>query len=408
MAVSRKQGAAVGSGALTALTAAAMSLPAYQAQAANRDDQAKLSMRFSQYGEHRLEREKVQGNNRDRYDISVMQVAASLPVLKRLQVNINSQYEVMSGASPWWVQPSDPSNPGSSEPVQIMSGATIDEARGDLSVETRYYGDAVELGVSVGASVENDYESANVGVDMRVDLPGKQTSLNFGVGVSNDRIEPTDARAGQAFPSRVDEAEKTSINAVVGLTQIVSPTVIFKTALSYTQHDGYLTDPYKMAWVAGTVRQESRPDGRNMMAWSNQLRIRVVPLAASLHLDYRYFNDDWDIESHTAEIGWYQSLGETWSVAPRLRYYSQSQSFFYRPFYTAARADGFYSSDYRLSPYGAINFGLGLTKRYGAHAIVISLDSYNSDGDYAIDEVAVENPGLVDFTRLSVGMDFGL
>ena len=195
---------------------------------------------------------------------------------------------------------------------------------------------------------------------------------------------------------------------MVGLTQIVSPTVIFKTAVSFTQHDGYLTDPYKMVWINQAVEQERRPDQRNMVAWSNQLRIRVVPLAASLHLDYRYFNDDWDIESHTAEIGWYQSLGESWSIAPRLRYYSQSQSFFYSPFYNRRRTDGFHSSDYRLSPYGSINFGLGLTKRYGPNAIVISLDSYDSAGDYALQKVAVENPGLVDFTRLSVGMDFGL
>lgn len=407
MATTLKDRKAASGGTLTALTAAAMVLPAYQAQAANRDDQAKLSMRFSQYGEHRLEREKVQGNNRDRYDISVIQVSAAIPAFKRLQFKVNSQYEVMSGASPWWVQPSDPSNPGSSEPVQIMSGATIDDARGDLSVDTRYYGDAVEFGVSVGASKEKDYQSVNVGMDTRVDLPGKQTSLNFGVGASDDHLEPTDART-TTYASRVDEADKTSVNAVVGLTQIVSPTVIFKTAVSFTQHDGYLTDPYKMVWINQAVEQERRPDQRNMVAWSNQLRVRVVPLAASLHLDYRYFNDDWDIESHTAEIAWYQSLGETWSIAPRLRYYSQSQSFFYSPFYNARRSDGFHSSDYRLSPYGSINFGLGLTKRYGPNSIVISLDSYDSSGDYALQEVAVENPGLVDFTRLSVGMDFGL
>lgn len=397
-----------GAATLTALTAAAMSLPAFQAQAATRDDTTKIGLRMSHYGEHRLERDKVQGGNRDRYDISVMQMQAQVPFLERMKVNVNAQYEVMSGASPWWVQPRDPTNPGNSEPVQIMSGATIDEARTDLSVDTRYYGDSVELGASVGISNENDYESKNVGLDVRVDLPGKQTALNFGVGVSDDKIDPTDGDAGERFPDRVDQAEKTSINAVVGLTQIVSPTVIFKTALSVAQHDGYLTDPYKRVWINGTVEPENRPGERNQVAWSNQLRVRVVPLSASLHLDYRYFNDDWEVESHTAEIGWYQALGETWTIAPRLRYYSQSQSFFYRPFYTSRRGDGFHSSDYRLSPYGAINFGLGLTKRYGANTFVITLDSYNSDGDYALDEVVVENPGLVDFTRVSFGMDFGI
>ena len=393
--------------ALSALTMAALGLPAFQGQAAARDENTRLGLRFSQYAEHQIDADKTSNVVRDRYDISVLQASIGTPLLKRLRLNVNGQYEVLSGASPWYVEPEDPSAGAASRPIQVMSGATIDEARVDVSAELRHYGDAVEVAGQVGISKENDYESISAGVEARYDLPNKHTALNAGLGYSDDRINPTEGGSAR-FLTRPTEREKSSVNAVIGVSQIINAKTVFRSALSYSMHDGFLSDPYKLAWVAGSLRQDSRPAERGLWSWSNQLRIRVASMDASLHLDYRYFNDDWDVESHTAEIAWFQGLGDGWSIAPSLRYYSQSQAFFYRPFFTSTRADELYSSDYRLSPYGAINLGLSATKRYGPHALVFSIDSYNSSGSYAINQVEVENPGLVDYTRLSIGMDFGL
>ena len=393
--------------ALSALTMAALGLPAFQGQAAARDENTRLGLRFSQYAEHQIDADKTSNVVRDRYDISVLQASIGTPLLKRLRLNVNGQYEVLSGASPWYVEPEDPAAGADSRPIQVMSGATIDEARVDVSAELRHYGDAVEVAGQLGLSKENDYESISAGIEARYDLPNKHTALNAGLGYSDDRIDPTDGGSAR-FPTRPTEREKSSVNAVIGVSQIINAKTVFRSALSYSMHDGFLSDPYKLAWVAGSLRQDSRPAERGLWSWSNQLRIRVASLDASLHLDYRYFNDDWDVESHTAEIAWFQGLGDGWSIAPSLRYYSQSQAFFYRPFFTSTRADELYSSDYRLSPYGAINLGLSATKRYGPHALVFSIDSYNSSGSYAINQVEVENPGLVDYTRLSIGMDFGL
>ena len=47
-------------------------------------------------------------------------------------------------------------------------------------------------------------------------------------------------------------------------------------------------------------------------------------------------------------------LWSSFRLIPSLRYYTQSQADFYAPYYISERSDGYYSSDYRLSPYGAL------------------------------------------------------
>ena len=127
---------------------------------------------------------------------------------------------------------------------------------------------------------------------------------------------------------------------------------------------------------------------------------------ASLHADYRFFIDDWEITSHTVELAWYQNLFRFLRVIPGIRYYTQSQADFYAPWFDVAPADGFASSDYRLSPYGALSYRIRAETLFTTWRLdwraALSYERYMSSGDLAVSEVAVENPGLVSFNVLSL------
>jgi hypothetical protein len=78
----------------------------------------------------------------------------------------------------------------------------------------------------------------------------------------------------------------------------------------------------------------------------------------------------------------------------------------------AARRDGYYSSDYRLSAYGALTFGVRAEATFRTPwtgqlpwIAAIALERYVSDGDYALVDVDLENPGLVSFTLLSASLN---
>jgi hypothetical protein len=145
------------------------------------------------------------------------------------------------------------------------------------------------------------------------------------------------------------------------------------------------------------------------VSWLTRYRRHVPQVAGTLHADYRFYADSWNITSHTAELAWYQTLWESLQIVPTLRYYSQSQADFYAVFYTAPRADGYYSSDYRLSPYGAFSWGIEAEYRVREWAradwlATLSWQQYASDGDLALGHVSVENPGLVSYHVFSVGL----
>jgi hypothetical protein len=90
-----------------------------------------------------------------------------------------------------------------------------------------------------------------------------------------------------------------------------------------------------------------------------------------------------------------------------VRYYSQSQAEFYAPWFDSEPSDGLYSSDYRLSPYGALSYRIRAETRLQSWELDwilnVGYERYRSSGDLALGKVSVENPGLVSFDMLSVG-----
>jgi hypothetical protein len=380
--------------ALLALTASALGLPGMaKAQA---PEELQLDYRYSAYREDDLPGSKLAGGDRERYEIDTHQFRVASPLDSEFELAAELTYESMSGASPWFIQPVN------GEPMQVMSGATIEETRTDLLLSaTRKLG----LGkgtVSLGYSDEDDYKAINFGAQGEWQLADTVSTLSAGIGYSDDELDPTDAGTTK-FPKRVQHAERDSLSVFGGYARVLDANTVIQTSLSFTEHDGFLSDPYKEAWIVslGNTAADSRPDGRRQWAWLTRLRRYFAGPDAALHADYRLYDDDWDVTAHTIDLAWHQNFAGGLKVVPGLRWYSQSQAFFYEPFYATPRNDGFASSDYRLSPFGALSLSLGVSKDFNGWALGLRYENYNSGDNYAADDVDVENPGLVDFNILS-------
>ena len=207
---------------------------------------------------------------------------------------------------------------------------------------------------------------------------------------------------------RPEQESKQSYSLFAGLAQIINRDAALQSTLNYQVSTGYLSDPYKQALVAGTPLGDSRPDLRNQVTWLTRYRHHVDKVNGTLHADYRFYFDDWEITSHTLEVAWYQSLWNTIRLTPSFRYYSQSQAGFYAPYYTSPRSDGYYSSDYRLSPYGALSWRIKAETFFQTWNLdwkgIFSFERYVSSGDFALGKVSVENPGLVSYNVFSIGL----
>ncbi len=385
---------------LLALGAAALAIPGIvtKAEAAAPVAEAALDYKFSAYREADLDSDKLAGGSASRFEIDSHLFRYVSPLGSDMDVAVDFAFEKMSGASPWFVLP------GNNGPVQVMSGASIEEERTDLQVSlNRFVGKQLTVSALAGLSTENDYDAVNVGASVDYEIPDSQRTLSAGFGYSDDSLEPTD---GRLLPDRVDTAEKTSFNMYVAATQIINARTVLQGSLSYASHDGFLSDPYKKFWVVdqSNALMDSRPDQREPLSLEFKLRHFVPATDSALHFDYRYFEDDWDIASHTTEMAWYQNLANGWQLVPSFRYYTQTQAYFYAPYFLSERGDGYGSSDYRLSPYGAISFRLKLSKDWGPVAANLEWESYRASADYSLDKVDVENPALVDFDILTFGV----
>lgn len=408
---------------LAALTTSALTLPGIvgPAGADSPIERASASTSSSYYKEADLPRNKLRSNSggsRERYEIITQQVRVDLPVSERVDIGIDYLYEEMSGASPWFVE-ADPANGG--QPRQVMSGATIEDARHDATLDLDYYMDAGKDTFSTGFSVENDYTSMHFGLGSERNYNDKNTVINLAGAFSYDWIEPTDA---DLYANRPDSETKWTLDLFASLSQILSRASTIQFTVNYKHSEGYLSDPYKeITDIMSERYPDTRPGKREQFTLLGRYRHHVEPLNGSAHADYQFHVDNWGIISHAAEVAWHQNFLEHFTVAPGVRWYSQSQADFYDSVLAVDPQGGDASSDYRLSAYGAISAKLkveaeiqnlfeyspsraleavGVTE--GLDLIVgISYEWYFSDGHLAITSLneADEAPGLVSFQIFS-------
>lgn len=407
--------------AIAALTTSALSIPGLAGSAAADTpiEQASAGYAFSYYVEDDLEPEDFSGSGaRERYEVLTHQLEFDFPTSQRMDVGVDFLYEKMSGASPWYVEANG------TERVQVMSGATIDDTRYDLSADLDYYLEDAKDTFAAGFSKEQDYFSVHGTIATERSFFDKNTTFNLSGTASYDWIDPNNPGLSLARP---ETGEKWSVELFTGLSQLLTRASAVQVTGSYKYSNGYLSDPYKAIRGIGPgdgILSDRRPSEKhqgNLMArYRHHFPFHDL-FPASVHVDYRFYADDWAVTSHTFELAWHQ--GFAWfTLTPAVRYYSQSKADFYDTLLPAGAAEsdpGDRSSDYRLSPYGAISWkvkaeiGLEDLLDYQASSraqsiglsggvdlfVALSYERYLSDGAFGIVSVddADEAPALVDF-----------
>jgi Protein of unknown function (DUF3570) len=384
---------------LIALTAAALVLQGAgkKVEANNIDPKTTFDYRYTQYTEGAIPAEKVILGDLERYTIDAHQFKFKTPISDDTEISITGVQEAMTGASPWYIVRDQNGNL-----LQVMSGATIDESRTEINGDFRSYNTNFDSTLSLGYSTENDYKSFGFGYSGNFQFNQKLTTLSLGINTAKDYIDAADAKEF----NRPSEETKNRLGFVFGLSHVFGKNTLVGLTYGYTGLDGFLSDPYKAATVyynystpQETSEQlaDSRPDKHNQHTISLQIREFFPSFNAALHLDYRNFSSDWDLTSDTIEMAWYQNVGKNWQLIPSVRYYEQTQAKFYAPFYSSARNDGFYSSDYRLSAFTASSGEIKLSRKFEKFNINIAYSYYEATGD---------NPGLITYDLYSLGMGY--
>jgi hypothetical protein len=261
------------------------------------------------------------------------------------EVRASGAVDLVTGASPELV------TNVSGRPVQVVTGASVDDRRTiwDAKVSKRVGG--WTFGVSGARSSEEDYLSRAFGLEAKLDLNERNTTLTAAFGRAADRVRSHD-------DATLDEPRDTR-EYLVGLTQVLSPVAVVQATLQWSRGEGYYNDPYKHTLTfypegAPAFAVDTRPGHRNAFALITRYRRHLPTADATFQADYRFYRDDWGIRAHTLEIAWHQAVGESWTLRPALRYYTQSRADFYTP-HIPQPQPAILSSDPRLAAFGGLS-----------------------------------------------------
>ncbi len=246
--------------------------------------------------------------------------------------------------------------PAAPAPAPAASDKKAKVPKADFSDE-RYAGN-VELIKRLGNhtlsgllsySTESDYDSLGFALKDAVDFNQKNTTLLFGGAYTHDKITPANG---------VPADTKDTVDAIVGLTQLLDPRTVLTIDLSLGYSRGLLSDPYKVVELNGQLVPEQRPDSKNKQIVFLSLAHYFPAVHGSVEGSYRYYVDSFGIDAHTVDLAWFQKLGRRWTLRPLVRFYSQSAADFYAVRFTGSPAA--YSSDYRVSALNSLGYGLKL------------------------------------------------
>lgn len=193
-------------------------------------------------------------------------------------------------------------------------------------------------------SSESDYLGQMLGVSYARDFMNQQFTLSIGTSYGWDHIDPLEdddtASSGD---------EKNTVHWNVVATQVLTPTTQMRVGVEVNQVEGLQHNPYRNVYAGGTNVPERHPDARERRDAFVKLS-QYLPNRSSLRLHYRYYTDDWGIDSHELATGLSQYITGGIFARYEYRYYTQTPARFYREEYESTDGIGGYlTGDYRMA-----------------------------------------------------------
>ncbi len=179
---------------------------------------------------------------------------------------------------------------------------------------------------------------------------------------------------------------RNSYSASISFSQILTKKIQISLFMDILKQEGQLSTPYQRVYFADKANyyigqaqyipfyETAANKGVYQLADDSERlpgsRFKI-PVGARLNFYlneyvvaktyYRYYEDDWGIEAHTASIELPIKLSSTFTAYPIYRYYTQTASDYFAPYETHLSTERFYTSDYDLSKFNSSMYGVGFT-----------------------------------------------
>ncbi|MDX1810371.1 MAG: DUF3570 domain-containing protein, partial [Gammaproteobacteria bacterium] len=300
-----------------------------------------------------LESTMLHYSEKDRVYVTETAANLSIPFGDDELITVSPAIDVISGASPNGAIPTNEAQAfGNTQvPAGKLPLQTFSDKRYALSLQWQYPNGRLSRSI-LGAefSLEQDYSSSGASFTQQWDFNNKLTTLSAGISGSSDDISPTTGvipggltpygssapkkqpsiiidtfskASGSTISSSVSGSStnqtvhntatplavrnKKSFDGLIGITQVINRRTLMQVNYGLGFTAGYLTDPYKIISVVDPITgktmsyvSEQRPGSRlkQTIYWQTVFHLPKDVI----HISYRRYWDDWQIQSDTFEI----------------------------------------------------------------------------------------------------------
>ena len=327
-------------------------------------------------------------------------IVVTMPLNDDDVLTVDVGVSAYSSASSGNINPFDSNTPS---PWQASSGASASDQLTSLVMNYSHSSDDRNTiwNAHVSGSVEYDYHSIGFGGGYTKLFNDKNTEFNASANVYLDQWKPIYPKELQDFadfglnggifhrftittddplnfasynPEKFkfhNNKNRNSYALSLSLSQVFSKKIQASFFVDILQQQGLLSTPYQRVYFSDKPNYyinefqladdiERLPDTRFKlpigMRWNFYVNERIT-----LRTYYRYYWDNWGIDSHTASIEIPVKLSDKFTIYPMYRYYTQNASKYFAPYDMHLSTEEFYTSDYDLSTFVANQYGAGIS-----------------------------------------------
>jgi uncharacterized protein DUF3570 len=287
--------------------------------------------------------------------------------------NVADAFQASSGASSsdTWIGATGSYSHSSDDRNNIWSG--------NLSYATEY--DYTSVGIGGGYTRlfnEKNTEfsvKANVFIDQwKIIYPYELRPFANGQGLDDGFFSNNTITGNVEYdPSftKLGSSGRNSYSLGFGFSQILSKNLQGSLSLDLVQQTGLLSTPFQRVYFADVADSfidkfhladdiERMPDSRFKIAVGGRLHWYLNERFV-VRSFYRFYTDDWGINSHTASVEVPIKITDKFTLYPSYRFYNQTASDYFAPYNQHLSTDEFYTSDFDLSRFNANQYGFGIS-----------------------------------------------
>lgn len=221
--------------------------------------------------------------------------------------------------------------------------------------------------ISVNANIYLDTWSAIYPTELRSFTDG-------GNGLNSELFTNNTITGNTNYNPKFTEFGSESRNSYAlgfGFFQILSKNLQGSLALDLVSQKGLLSTPFQRVYFSDVADSfienfqladavEQLPDSRFKIAVGGRLNYYINEMFV-IRTFYRYYSDDWGIQSHTASVELPIKITDKFTVYPSYRFYNQTAADYFAKYEDHLSTDTYYTSDYDLSKYAANQYSFGIS-----------------------------------------------